>query len=199
MPPMRTGPDAATAPSDETLLRALVAEGAAALGPLYDRYAGLVYGLSRAILRDDDEAEDLTQEVFLELQRRGRYDPARGTLGTYLATMARSRALDRVRSRKRRGELLEEMGRDVPAAAPEPGPLERLSQDESARRTRAALAALPERHRRVLEMAYYDGLSQSEIAAALGAPLGTVKTWSRMGIQGLREALRDLVAETGEA
>ena len=197
MPPMRTDPESPVTPSDEALIRALEAEGAPALGPLYDRYASLVYGLARAILRDEDEAQDLTQEVFLQLHRRGRFDPARGALGSYLATMARTRALDRLRSRKRRGDLIAELGRGAPTASPEPGPLEQLAQDETARRTRAALSALPPKQRRVLEMAYYEGMSQSEIAAALETPLGTVKTWARMGIQGLRGTLSDLV-ESGD-
>lgn len=193
MPPMRPDQDERLLPSDEDLMQALEAEGARALGPLYDRYASLVFGLARAILRDEDEAQDLTQEVFLGLSRRGRFDPARGSLGGYLATMARSRALDRVRSRKRRREILEELGRGESEASREPSPLDRLSSDENARRTREALGRLPANHRRVLEMAYYEGLSQSEIAAALETPLGTVKTWSRMGIQELRATLRDAI------
>ena len=193
MPPMRTDREADVTPSDEELVRTLEADGPRALGPLYDRHAGMVYGLARAILRDEDEAQDLTQEVFLLLQRRGRFDPTRGSLGGYLATIARSRALDRLRSRKRRSEILAEHGRQELAATRVPEPPEQLALDDDARRTRRALAALPEKHRRVLEMAYYEGLSQSEIAAALETPLGTVKTWSRMGIQAMREALRDLV------
>ncbi len=185
--------DPTTLASDEDLVRALASEGPQALGPIYDRHASLVFGLARAILRDPDEAEDLVQEVFLLLQRKGRFDPSRGTLATYLATMTRSRSLDRLRSRRRRSELLSELGRDAPDVTPEPSPLDRMADDEHAQRTREALARLPERHRRVLEMAYYEGLSQTEIAAALDTPLGTVKTWARMGLKSLRESLKDLI------
>ncbi|MEO6462892.1 MAG: sigma-70 family RNA polymerase sigma factor, partial [Candidatus Eisenbacteria bacterium] len=146
-----------------------------------------------SILRDPDEAEDLAQEVFLDLARKGGYDARRGSLGGFLATMTRSRALDRLRSRRRRGELLSEFAGSVPQASAAPSPLDRLADDETARRTREALAALPERYRRVIELAYFEGLSQSEIAAALDAPLGTVKTWARMGLRALRDSLNDLI------
>ena len=189
MAPRDRGPSAAPEPSDEDLVRALDAAGAAALAPIYDRHASLVYGLARAILRDPDDAEDLTQEVFLDLERRRGFDPRRGTLAAYLATMTRSRALDRMRTRKRRGEILAGIAQDTGRTPAEPSPLDRLAASEHAARTREALAALPERHRRVIEMAYYDGMSQSEIAAALGAPLGTVKTWARLGLAGLRASL----------
>lgn len=180
-------------PGDGDLVRALEIEGPAALGPIYDRHASLVYGLARSILRDPDEAEDLAQEVFLDLARKGGFDARRGSLASYLATMTRSRALDRLRSRRRRSELLFEFAGSVPQASADPSPLDRLADDEIARRTREALAGLPERHRRVIEMAYFEGLSQSEIAAALDAPLGTVKTWVRMGLRALRDPLNDLI------
>ncbi len=197
MPPMPGTTDAATLPSDAELCRDLADRGARALGPIYDRHAGMIYGLARAILRDPDDAEDLVQEVFLVFQRRGRFDPARGSLGAYLGSMTRSLALDRLRARKRRAGFVEELTREAPADVDPVTPLDTLLEADDAVRVRGALARLPEKHRLVLEMAYYRGMSQSEIAAALSTPLGTVKTWSRMGIQNLRESLRDKIGLDG--
>ncbi len=197
MPPMPGTTDAATQPSDAELCRDLADRGARALGPIYDRHAGMIYGLARAILRDPDEAEDLVQEVFLVFQRRGHFDPARGSLGAYLGSMTRSLALDRLRARKRRAGFVEELTREAPADVDPVTPLDTLLVEDDAARVRGALAGLPEKHRRVLEMAYYRGMSQTEIAAALSTPLGTVKTWSRMGIQNLRETLRDKIGLDG--
>lgn len=165
-----------------------------ALGALYDRYAGLVYGLALSALRNPQEAEDLTQEVFLTLLKQsGRYDAARGTLGAFLATMARTRAIDRLRSRTRSGRLLREVHRDAPPPPSVPMPHDRVSLQQCSVRVREALANLPPNERRVLEMAYYQGLSQTEIADELEAPLGTVKSWSRRGLIALKERLGDLV------
>jgi RNA polymerase sigma-70 factor (ECF subfamily) len=165
-----------------------------ALEVIYDRYAGLVYGLALAALRHAEDAQDLTQEIFLSLHRQsGSYDPARGTLGGFLATMTRTRAIDRLRTRSRKVRLLQDFHRAIlPTSAPFT-PLERISQAHCTERVRAALAQLPESQKRVLEMAYYRGLSQSEIAADLDASLGTVKSWARRGLLTLRHALGDLL------
>lgn len=193
MAPTLREADPAVAPSDADLVRALELGGPAALGAIYDRHASLVHGLARSILRDPDEAEDLAQEVFLALVQKGGFDESRGSLGGFLAMMTRSRALDRLRARRRRGELMAEFAGSAPQPSADPSPLDRMAGEESARRTRAALAELPERHRRVIEMAYFEGMSQSEIATALDTPLGTVKTWARMGLRALRESLDDLI------
>lgn len=180
-------------PSDEHLLGALAADPSA-LGALYDRYAGLVYGLALSALRNPQEAEDLTQEVFLTLLKQSsRYDAARGTLGAFLATMTRTRAIDRLRARTRSGRLLREVHRDAPPPPSVPMPHDRVSLKECSVRVREAMAALPQNERTVLEMAYYRGLSQAEIAEELDAPLGTVKSWSRRGLLTLKKQLGDLV------
>lgn len=178
-------------PTDADLCRALAEQGARALGPIYDRHASLVYGLARAMLRDTDEAEDLVQDVFLAFQRRGRFDPARGTLAAYLGTMTRSMALDRLRSRKRRGAAIEEMTRNAPEDVDPVTPLDTLVESDEGTRVRQALDRLPPKSRRVLELAYYRGMSQTEIATLLEAPLGTVKTWARTGLLALRGALEN--------
>jgi RNA polymerase sigma-70 factor (ECF subfamily) len=179
-------------PPDDVLLRA-VATDRAALGALYDRYGGLVYGLARAILQSSEEAEDLTQEVFVMLCQSTTFDPARGSLGGYLTTLTRSRAIDRLRSRGRRLRLLRDTWRSTPPPDPGSLPVERIATRESAERVRGALAGLPADQRRALELVYYQGLTQAEIATTLDTPLGTVKSWCRRGLLGLRAALADLV------
>lgn len=192
----RTARDApGTTPSDEELLNAL-ADDPSALGTLYDRYGGLVYGLAHKVLANPDEAADLTQEVFLHLQSERKYDPARGTLGSFLATLTRSRAIDKLRARTRSGRILREVHRAAPPPERDPTPVERLAVAQSSERVRAAMATLGESERRALELAYYQGLTQTEIAEELGAPLGTVKSWCRRGLLAMKQALGDLV-ETG--
>jgi RNA polymerase sigma-70 factor (ECF subfamily) len=171
-----------------------LAKDPTALGVLYDRHAGLVYGIALASLRNADEAQDLAQEVFLSLyQQRDSYDPARGTLGGFLVTMTRTRAIDRLRARGRKLRLLQHHHRATPPVSSGFDPLERMSLAQCADRVRAALAELPESQRKVLELAYYRGLTQSEIAADLETSLGTVKSWARRGLQSLARALGDLV------
>jgi RNA polymerase sigma-70 factor, ECF subfamily len=190
------GSDAAAAGAaraDRELLDSL-AHDPSALEVLYDRYVGLVYGLALAALRSPDDAQDLTQEIFLSLYRQANaYDPARGALAGFLATTTRTRAIDRLRARTRKVRLLHHFQHRVPVAAQPFTALERISIAQRSERVRAALAQLPGDQRRVLEMAYYRGLSQSEIAADLDASLGTVKSWARRGLIALRHTLGDLL------
>jgi len=187
-----TPPDIAASPErDAELLAALAVDRTRALGALYDRHAGLVYGLAMKILGSQPEAEDLTQEIFLSLCGKCDYDPARGTLSAFLVTLTRSRAIDRIRARGRKARLLDTLGQE-PITDEPLSPLDEISQGECTERVRAALAALPQTQRRVLELAYYRGLSQTEIAAELDTPLGTVKSWARRGLFSLRESLAPL-------
>jgi RNA polymerase sigma-70 factor (ECF subfamily) len=189
-----SGGQATTPPrTDADLLAALDAGDASALGTLYDRHAGLVYGVGLAILKSAEEAEDLTQEVFLALSAEHSYDPARGQLAGLLVAMTRSRAIDRLRSRGRRLRLLRSWHRSAPAVTLPATPPQQVSTKECAERVRAALAELSDREREVLELAYFGGLTQVEIADRLGAPLGSVKSWARRGLLNLKDSLRDLV------
>ena len=185
-------PVPAADPPDDVLLRTLGTDRAA-LGPLYDRYGGLVFGLARAILQSQEEAEDLTQEVFVMLCQGTTFDARRGSLGAFLTTLTRSRAIDRLRSRGRRLRLLRASWQSAPPPDRPAGPADRIATRESSARVRTAMAELPANERRALEMVYYQGLTQAEIAATLDAPLGTVKSWCRRGLLGLRAALADLV------
>jgi RNA polymerase sigma-70 factor, ECF subfamily len=157
-----------------------------ALEELYDRYGDLLYSLVLRIVGRPADAEDVLQEAWVQVWRSAsRYDPARGTVAAWLVTVARSRAIDRVRS-------LGSRQRAETAAGAVPSP---PSEDASAGATRgqmrdrigAALEGLPPPVRQVLELAYFEGLSQSEISTRLSVPLGTVKSWTRQGLLRLRE------------
>ena len=163
-----------------SLIRRLGRGDHQALGEFYDLYAGLVNGLAVRILRDRAEAEDAVQEVFVQVwQQASRFDPARGTPEAWLCTMARSRALDRLRRRSSRREDPEQDG----------GSATHAPRNEEALAVRKALDGLPEDQRRALELAYYEGLTQSEIAEHLSQPLGTVKTRIRAAMIRLRDVL----------
>lgn len=177
--------------TDFELLQAMQQGQSEALGTLYDRYVRLVYGLALRILENAQEAEDLTQDVFLSLYHRNRYDPKRGSLSSFLTTMTRSRAIDKLRSRGTKLKFLERWKGVVRGETFSASPLEQVSTLERSQRVREALAQLPEAERQVLEVAYYEGLSQTEIATRLNIPLGTVKTRSRQGLLKLRRLLQD--------
>ena len=163
-----------------SLLKKLAQGDRAALADFYDLYAGLVNGLALRILRDVAEAEDVVQEVFLQAWRQAdRYDAQRGTPEAWLCTIARTRALDRLRRKAARRED----GADAAPVATS------VPKTEEALAVRKALDGLSADQRRAVELAYYGGLTQSEIAKALGAPLGTIKTRIRTAMIRLREAL----------
>lgn len=179
------------AQSDEDLLRAVTTEPAA-MGPLYDRHSRMVYGLGRAILQSDTEAQDLVQEVFMTLCEDHGYDRSRGTVGAYLTTVTRTRAIDRIRGRTRRVRLLHDWWQETPMAV-SATPHDRLAQEQCSARVRAALDTLSGNERRAIEMAYFQGLTQAEISEELDTPLGTVKSWCRRGLLTLKQSLGDLV------
>jgi RNA polymerase sigma factor (sigma-70 family) len=174
--------------SDETLLAQVGRGDEPALGELYDRFGRVAYGLAVRILRDKTLAEDAVQDAFLGAWRTAAaFDPRRGTASTWLMTLVHRRAVDLVRREDRR--KTDQLG-DAPIASGETTD-EQAAVREERRRVQAALAELPADQREALELAYYGGLTQSELAERLGVPLGTVK--SRM-FAGLAK-LRDLLAE----
>jgi RNA polymerase sigma-70 factor (ECF subfamily) len=159
-----------------------------ALAELYDRYTPLLYSVVLRILRSTAEAEDALQDAWLQVWRRSAtYDPKRGTVGAWLMTVARTRALDRYRSVASRGKAESQANSELPIPAADPSAS--AAQVELMERVQNALAQLQPQQRRVLEIAYFEGLSQTEIAERLSAPLGTVKSWTRQGLMRLRELL----------
>jgi RNA polymerase sigma-70 factor (ECF subfamily) len=175
---------------DAALLSAVAAGDREAYRELHRRYASILLGLLDRILGDRGEAEETLQEVFLQIWKKAaQFDRERGRALPWLATIARNRALDRKKILESRRRLTPTNDRLEPVEPPD-DPAERADFAEEARRLRAALAAISEAQRRVLTLAYFDGLSQSEIADRLGAPLGTVKSHARIGLAKLRELLR---------
>ena len=178
---------------DNILLEAMQAGQVEALRELYRRYGQLVYSLALRILNTAEEAEDLTQEIFLKLWQRDDYNVNRGSLGTYLTLVTRSRAIDQVRSRQARHRLTKRWNTASTTTSLRNIPLEQAALSEQAQRVRKALAGLAPAEREVLEIAYYEGLSQSQISQRLNIPLGTVKTRSRQALKKLRRELQDLI------
>ncbi|WP_432807711.1 sigma-70 family RNA polymerase sigma factor [Pantanalinema sp. GBBB05] len=191
MPAEPSGQPESTAFSqtDAELILALRNGQTAALGTLYDRHAGLVYGLALATLGNAQEAEDLTQDIFFILAKGSTYNPQRGSLRTFLAILTKSRAKDRLRSRSSNRRMLDRWQWGRPAESGVNLPLEQVFQQEQSQEVRTALAQLSEPEQLVLQLAYYDGLSQSEIAQQLDIPLGTVKARARRGLLKLRQTL----------
>jgi RNA polymerase sigma-70 factor, ECF subfamily len=162
-----------------------------ALEILYDRYSSLVYGLALRILANSQEAEDLTQEIFLSLWHKHNYDPLRGSVNAFLATVTRSRALDKIRSRGIVARCKQKFGQLLKTETV-PTPLEYSSLSQRAEKVHQALNHLTDSQQQVLKMAYFDGMSQSAIAHQLNIPLGTIKSWCRQGLIKLRQELQDL-------
>ncbi|HEY9823919.1 MAG TPA: sigma-70 family RNA polymerase sigma factor [Stenomitos sp.] len=179
--------------SEQELIHALQSKHVRGLEQLYDSYSALMYGLALRILNDSQEAEDLVQDVILSLWNNFTYNPSRGSLKTFVALLVRSRAIDRVRSRQSKQQALERLG-SVQAPIPSDSvPMSAAVSDEIAQRVQQALADLPDNQRQALELAYYGGLSQSEIAQKLSVPVGTVKSWVRLSFSKLKLSLRGLV------
>jgi RNA polymerase sigma-70 factor, ECF subfamily len=177
---------------DAVLLKDLKAQKPSALAGLYDRYGGIVYGVSLKILQHPAEAEDLTQEIFLALWQRPIDVGKQGYLMRYLITLTRSRAIDKLRSRTRQLNLVQRWGQTMTTTPPAPAPIEQVVVQERSQQVRQALTQLSSQQREVIELAYDVGLSQSEIAQRLHQPLGTVKSWTRQGLLKLKQLLLDI-------
>jgi RNA polymerase sigma-70 factor (ECF subfamily) len=176
---------------DVALIRRMVEADETALGALYDRWVRSLYSLVLHLLRDPDEAEDVVEETFWQAWRKAdSYEPSRGAVSTWLLTIGRRKALDRLRARKRSREDLIDNDRtfdDLPSRSPDPSV--DAEGSELRENVKTALRALPNEQREVLELGYFSGMSQTEIAEATGQPLGTVKTRMRLALQKLREPL----------
>jgi RNA polymerase sigma-70 factor (ECF subfamily) len=177
---------------DSALVERIMAGEEDALSALYDRYAGMLYAMLVRILKDTSAAEEVLQDLFLQLWRgASRFDVSRGSLPAWLLVIGRNRALSRLRRRDRR-EVLEDPEEFSLDSVPSAGDLE----DEAWRRQlmerlRGAMATLPPEQKEALELAYFEGMTQTEIAARTGSPLGTVKSRVRAAMQSLKQFFDD--------
>jgi RNA polymerase sigma-70 factor (ECF subfamily) len=174
-----------------------------AITTLYDRYGGVVYAVAYRIVGQRADAEEIVVEAFAQAWREAsRFDAARGSAAGWLTMIARSRALDLVRARSRRERITASAAADRPGASPamgdwQPDPAGAVDHAERRVRVREALDSLSPPQRQAIELAYFEGLSQSEIAERLQEPLGTIKTRVRLGMQKLRDCLRPFYFEPG--
>jgi RNA polymerase sigma-70 factor (ECF subfamily) len=195
--------------ADGCLIRELIAGSESAFATLYDRYSGSIFATAQHASRDRGLAADVVQETFLALWNKAEsFDPSRGSLIAWLSTIARNRTVDHLRAAGRRlapapfsaydwadategagMDWLERTGELVGAAVPDPEPESVLESKETREAIAAGLAALGSRERQVILLAYQEGLTQSEIAARLGWPIGTVKTRMRRAHRQLRVVL----------
>ncbi|MDZ7343246.1 MAG: sigma-70 family RNA polymerase sigma factor [candidate division KSB1 bacterium] len=181
----------AAAPSDAELLAAITEKKEWALAALYDRYATVLYSLALKILSESEPAQDVVQETFLTVWRKAAlYKENRGSVSTWLIVLCRNLAIDQYRSKMRlasRQIELEAASQNLLAL--EANPADAAAAAEDGRQLREALRQLSTEQRQMIEMAYFHGMSQSEIAAATQTPLGTVKTRTRQALLKLRDAL----------
>jgi RNA polymerase sigma-70 factor (ECF subfamily) len=178
---------------DAELLRRMARGDKQACSDLYDRFSQPLYSLALRILNDASEAQDIVQDVFLALwEKAGAFDKERGSAFGWAVTLVRNRAIDRLRTRRRRSTLLSEsFAGDIPGGSglPDSDSADDLMFKEKAVAVRAALSSLPDEQLRALELAFFSGLTQQEIAAHLREPLGTVKARIRRGLLKLRDTL----------
>jgi RNA polymerase sigma-70 factor, ECF subfamily len=177
---------------DASLVQQLLQRDMRAFEQIYDRHSRLVYGLVYRIVQQAGTAEEVVQDVFLQLWRNAaRYDPSRGPFLPWLLTMARHRALDTLRLKSERQRRREDQTEELPGVCAAPQFEKQLDEKRRAVQVRELMTSLQPQQKRAIELAYFEGLSHTEIAATLKEPLGTVKSWIRNGLMRLREGLRE--------
>lgn len=177
-------------PRDAELLARIAERDESALGALYDRFAPTLLAICARILGSSGDADDVVQEVFLQVWRQAsRYDPARSSVSGWLSLIARSRAIDRLRNRRVADRVAAESHAEDPRTDASPEGLRNVFLAERRARIEGALQALPAEQREVIELAFFRGLTQNEIAERTGTPLGTVKTRTLLAMKKLRKAL----------
>jgi RNA polymerase sigma-70 factor, ECF subfamily len=170
-------------PSDAVLVSAIRSGEQGAMATLYDRYSSIVYSVALRVLADTGAAEDVLQEVFLQLWRKpASFDSSRGSLGAWLAVITRNRAIDAMRKRKPETDI------DDVIVSVQPDFATDAERSRSLEKVRCVLGAMPAAQRTALEMAFFEGLTHSEIAGKTGEPLGTIKTRIRSGLLTIRKA-----------
>ena len=178
-------------PPEATLPERLIHKDVKAFEQLYDLHSRTVYSLVRRIIQQSSTAEEVVQDVFLQLWRNAaQYDSEKGPFVPWLLTLARNRALDHLRLKSERQRRREDLTEVMPPLAIAPGYEEILDQKRRAECVQALMGSLHPRQKQAIELAYFEGLSHSEIAEALKEPLGSVKSWIRNGLQRLKEGLQ---------
>lgn len=176
---------------DATLARRLLLKDVEAFEQLYERHSRIVYALVLRILQQGSTAEEVVQDVFLQVWRNARhYDEQRGPFIPWLMTLARNRALDRLRLKSERQRRQEAQTEEFPPLLEVPQFEQDLDEKRRAERVRALMASLHPQQKKAIELAFFEGLSHSEIAESLKEPLGTVKSWIRNGLLRLKEGLQ---------
>ena len=176
---------------DAALVQRLLQRDLSAFEELYERHSRIVYGLVLRIVQQASTAEEVVQDIFLQLWRNAsQYDISRGPFLPWLLTLARNRALDQLRLKSERQRRREEQTEELPPVVTAPDFEGSLDEKRRATRVRELIASLQPQQKRVIELAYFEGLSHSEIAAKLQEPLGTVKSWIRNGLLKLKEGLQ---------
>jgi RNA polymerase sigma-70 factor (ECF subfamily) len=176
---------------DATLVDRLLHRDVSAFEELYDRHSRIVYALVLRILQQASTTEEVVQDVFFQLWRNaGQYQSARGPFVPWLLTLARNRALDHLRLKSERQRRREDQSEELPAIGHSPEYEKALDDKRRAERIRSLIGMLSAPQKKAIEMAYFEGLSHSEIANALQEPLGTVKSWIRNGLLRLKEGLQ---------
>ena len=176
---------------DAALIEQLLQRDMRAFEQLYDRHCRLVYGLVYRIVQQAGTAEEIVQDVFLQLWRNAsRYEPSRGPFLPWLLTMARNRALDNLRLKSERQRRREDQAEELPSVTSVPQFEKELDEKRRAERVRELMTSLQPQQKRAIELAYFEGLTHTEIADALKEPLGTVKSWIRNGLLRIREGLQ---------
>ncbi len=176
---------------DAMLVHRLLQKDVSAFEQLYDRHSRIVYGLLLRILQQAGTAEEVAQDVFLQLWRNAaQYDESRGPFVPWLLTLARNRALDTLRLKSERQRRREDQTEEMPPVVAVPQYEKELDEKRRAEKVRALMGSLNPQQKKAIELAYFQGLSHTEIAAALKEPLGTVKSWIRNGLLRLKEGLQ---------
>jgi len=185
-----TPTDSRSVSPDATLVQGLLQRDVRSFEQLYDRHSRVVYSLVLRILRQAASAEEVVQDVFLQLWRNAaHYDPSRGPFLPWLLTMARNRALDQLRLKGERQRRREDQVDELPPVPVPPDFEHSLDEKRRSARVHSLMDSLQPKQKRAIELAYFEGLSHTEIAESMKEPLGTVKSWIRNGLMRLKEGL----------
>ena len=194
--PIPASPKAVKSLDDKELVALIVDRQPDAISELYDRYSGMLHALSQRILGSSSDAEDVLQDAFLQIwNQASRYDPKRSSVSTWLVLITRSRSIDRLRSRQVQQRTATAAKQENSTTHTSPVGVGNVLLQERRSRLQTEMRGLPDEQRQVLEMAFFRGMTQSEISSETGIPLGTVKTRTLLAMKKLRKALSDDIQE----